>query len=319
MKKWMRCREKLWRKYSSDDLWTAFKVVRWQYKTSIRKAKHEIISDKIQDCKGDTEKLYAHVQLNRKNPENPLPESENIGKLTNEFADFFLEKIQIIRLEIDQHPKYQPVRHDVPKLAEFCPMSDKEILKIMNGMQTKHCKLNAIPTVILKKLAPYIREIITRIVNVSLSQGKFPSQWKIASIRPLLKKLGLKLLSKNYRQVSNLSFLSKLVGKYMLSQFNNHCNLNGLIPTYQLAYRAFHCCETSLHNICNEALWSMENKKVMTLVVMDLCAAFDMEDHEIYLDILNRRFGIEGTALSWFSSYVEKYQCQFPYRTIIQV
>ena len=175
-----------------------------------------------------------------KNTENPLPESENIEKLSNEFADHFLEKIQMVRVDLDQHPKYQPDRHDVPKLTEFHPMSKKEILKIMNEMLTKYCELDAIPTAILKKLAPYIREIITRIVNVSLTEGKFPSQWRIASIRPLLKKLGLELLAKNYRPVNNLSFLSKLIEKCMLSQFNSHCKLNGLIPTYQSAYRAFH-------------------------------------------------------------------------------
>ena len=54
MKKRMGHREKLWRKYSSDDLWIAFKVVRWQYK-------NEIISDKTQDCKMDTKKLYAFM------------------------------------------------------------------------------------------------------------------------------------------------------------------------------------------------------------------------------------------------------------------
>ena len=85
----------------------------------------------------------------------------------------FLEKIQIIRIELDQHPKCQPDRRDVPKLTEFHPMSDKEILKIMNGMLTKYCELDAIPTAILKKLAPYIRETITRIVNISLTEGKF--------------------------------------------------------------------------------------------------------------------------------------------------
>ena len=116
------------------------------------------------------------------------------------------------------------------------------------------------------------------------------------------------MLSKNYRTVSNLSFLSKLVEKCMLSQFNNHCNLNGLIPTYQSTYRAFHSCETSLLNICNKALWSMENKKVTALVMMDLSMAFDTVDHQIFLVVLNRRFGIEGTALSWFSSYLEKHQ-----------
>ena len=90
MKKQVRCREKLWRKYSSDDLWTAFKVVRWQYKTSIRKANNEIISDKIQDCKEDTNKLYALMSnLTGKTAENPLPESENMENLSNEFTDYF--------------------------------------------------------------------------------------------------------------------------------------------------------------------------------------------------------------------------------------
>ena len=76
----------------------------------------------------------------------------------------------------------------MPKLAEFCHMHDKEILKIMYEMQTKQCELDAIPTAVLKNLAPYIRDIITKKVNVSLPEGKFTSQWKIASIKPLLKK-----------------------------------------------------------------------------------------------------------------------------------
>ena len=63
----------------------------------------------------------------------------------------FLEKIQMIRTKLDQHPKYQPDRCDVLKLTEFHPMSDKEILKIMNEMLTKHCELDAIPIAVLKK------------------------------------------------------------------------------------------------------------------------------------------------------------------------
>ena len=161
----------------------------------------------------------------------------------------------------------------------------------------------------LKKLAPYIREIFTRIGNVSITEEMLPSQWRIASIRLLLKKLGLELLTKNYRPVSNLSFLSKLVEKCMLSKFNSHCKLNGLISNYQSSYRAFHSCGTSLINICNEALWSMESKKVTALVMMDLSVAFDTVDHQIFLDVLNKRFGIRETALSWFSSYLES--CQF--------
>ena len=89
-KKWIRHREKLWRKYSTKDIWVAFKVVRWQYKTSIRKAKHEIISEKIQDCKGDTRNLYTLISnVMGTNPENPLLESNKMEKLADEVADFF--------------------------------------------------------------------------------------------------------------------------------------------------------------------------------------------------------------------------------------
>ena len=66
----------------------------------------------------------------------------------------------------------------------------------------------------------------------------------------------------------------------MLSQFNSHCKLNELILTYQSAYRAFQSFETSLINICNEALWVIENKKVTALVVMDLSVAFETIDHQ---------------------------------------
>ena len=108
-------------------------------------------------------------------------------KLADEFVDFLLEKIQKIRSELDEHPIYQPERHDVPNLAEFYSMHDKEVLKIMYKMQTKQCEFDVIPIAIFKNLAPYIRDIITKIVNASLSEGKFSSQWKIASIKPLLK------------------------------------------------------------------------------------------------------------------------------------
>ena len=75
--------------------------------------------------------------LTGKNPENPLPAGENMEKLTDEFVDkikytlHIQDKIHKIRSELDEHPMYQPDRCDVPKLGEFCPISDKEILKIM--------------------------------------------------------------------------------------------------------------------------------------------------------------------------------------------
>ena len=90
-------------------------------------------------------------------------------------------------------------------------------------MASKSCKLDPIPTTLLKRLLSWIIDIITVIINESITTGIFPREWKIALIRPLFKKLGFALIHSNYRVVSNLPFLSKVVEREVLDQFRSHC------------------------------------------------------------------------------------------------
>ena len=69
---------------------------------------------------------------------------------------------------------------------------------------------------------------------------------------------------------------------------------------YQSAYRKNFSCETALIKITNDCLWNMENQRIRAIVAIDLSAAFDTVDHQILIDILNKRFNIEGVALEWF-------------------
>ena len=73
----------------------------------------------------------------------------------------------------------------------------------------KSCCLDPVSTELLKKCIDILIKPITAIVNKSLSTGSFPDSWKCGIVIPLLKKLGLDLISKNYRPVSNLPFLQK--------------------------------------------------------------------------------------------------------------
>ena len=90
------------------------------------------------------------------------------------------------------------------------------------------------PSSLFKDLAPHIIDIITELVNASLTEVIFVNNWKTAIIKPLLKKLGLELIAKNYHPVSNLPFMSKLVEKCMLIQLNEHCNNQNLMPAISL-------------------------------------------------------------------------------------
>ena len=145
---------------------------------------------------------------------------------------------------------------------------------------------------------------MTSIINDSLRSGVFPSIYKSAIVTPLLKKPSLDPNDlKNYRPVSNLSFMSKILEKLVVSQLMSHLNRHNLFSSFQSAYRSGHSAETALLKVVNDLLLAMDDGKLSVLVLLDLSAAFDTIDHDILLHCLQHVFGIHGTELSWFRSH----------------
>ena len=84
-------------------------------------------------------------------------------------------------------------------------------MKTVLASPTKTCEADPIPTELLKKVLPSIIQVLTKLVNESLQTGEFPDDLKEALVKPLLKKITLEPINKNYRPVSNLPFLGKLL------------------------------------------------------------------------------------------------------------
>ena len=125
-----------------------------------------------------------------------------------------------------------------------------------------------------------------------------PEEHKEELVKPLLKKANLELIDKNYRPVSNLSFLSKLIKRVVAEQLVDHVEKSNLMEQNQLAYRQFHSTETTLIKVRDDILKAIENKEVMCLVLLDLSAALDTIDHEIFQKRLLNCFGAEYSALA---------------------
>ena len=121
---------------------------------------------------------------------------------------------------------------------------------------------------------------------------------------PHLKKPTLELECKNYRPVSSLQFVSKLVERAVVDQLSKHMQDNDLYPVMQSAYRKYHSAETALLKVKNDFLHSMDDQQATMLVLLDLSAAFDTVNHNILLRTLQDRLGVNSTALEWFSSYL---------------
>ena len=141
-------------------------------------------------------------------------------------------------------------------------------------------------------------------VNLSLREGNVPDLWKTALVPPLLKKLGLDPIFKNFRPVSNLPFVVKLAEKAVISQRSTHCAANAPLPENQSSYREHHSTETALLKVQNDIPYSMDRQEVTLLVLIDLSAAFDTTERGILPDTLEKDFGVIGDAQKWLASYL---------------
>ena len=215
--------EWIWKKYKTEETWLAFKIERSKFRQSLKCARKEFVSKSILECDKDSKKLYKlALSLMGAMKENPLPECDTKEDLANQFAEFFITKIQNIRDKLDSLPVYDHKDSSPPKLSKFEPLMEEEVRQIIKAMPSKCCDSDVIPTSLLKEALESLLPTLTKLVNLSLQEGVFAEEWKMALVKPLLKKVGMDLINTSYRPVSNLPFLSKVVEKSVLLRFNKH-------------------------------------------------------------------------------------------------
>lgn len=123
-------------------------------------------------------------------------------------------------------------------------------------------------------------------------------------MKPILKKPNADITDLlNFRPISNLSFISKILEKTVLLQIQSFLDENS-IREFQSGFRTNHSTESALLRVLNYILLSLDSGDSVILILLDLRAAFDTVDHRILLSRLERSVGIRGNALSWFKSYL---------------
>ena len=180
-------------------------------------------------------------------------------------------------------------------LESFTMITSEEMIKIVSVMNKTTCSSDPFPYKLLMFHLPTIINTITHMINLCISTNVFPSSCKSAIVLPLI--------NKNYRPVSNLLFLSKLIEKVIFSRILTHIVDNDLIDKFQSAYRCGRSTVTALLRVYSDIVTMVGKGNGSYLVLLDLSAAFDTFDHDTLFVILEKYIGITGSALQLLKSY----------------
>ena len=189
--------------------------------------------------------------------------------------------------------------------SSFEKVSQLTVNECILNSAPKSCEHDPIPSKLLIECLDSILPSLTDLFNYSLVSGIFPQCFKSALVTPILKKRCLDHNDlNNYRPVSNLCFIAKILEKLVLSQVSSYLNSHNLYNTCQSAYRPGHSTKTALLKVANDLFLSHNKGNISVLALLDFSPAFDTIDHPILVHRLHAEFGFTDAILQWFSSYL---------------
>ena len=199
----------------------------------------------------------------------------------------------LTRIKINQHTLY------------LTPTSNSEIITLINKLPNKNSKgHDDISNNMLKQLHASIALPLTIIFNKSLTEGHFSDLMKLADAVPIHKSKE-KFLKTNYRPISLLITMSKLLEKIIYKRTYSFVNSTEQLYQSQYGFRAQHSCENAIGELVGEIVKRHEHKKHTAAVFLDLSKPFETLCHKILL-IKLEKYGIRGTSLNWFKSYLQQ-------------
>ena len=308
MKKTCRKFERIYKKNPTDNNKNVFKNYVIMKNNLFVAKKNSYWKDIIDFNKTKPKVLWSTVnKILCKNKMNDFSDV-NIEHTSIEFSNFFKDKIDKVRNsttnspEVDIEPRFF---NNANKLSQFVNCTCDDVKEVIFDSPAKSCLIDCIPTKVLKLHIDLFLPFLTHLINSCFLTGRFPSAFKHAVVTPILKKSTLdKNNLSNYRPVSNLKFLSKIIERIVAKQLTSHLKRYELLPIHQSGYREFHSTESALIHVSSSLFASMDSQDVSLLSLLDMSAAFDCVDHKILLKKLDCCFGISGDVAKWFCSYL---------------
>ena len=326
LKRHMRQRDKLFRlarQRQTQEAWLKWRTQRNKTTALNRRLKQNELQkhiNKLVEHKQDPHKYHKILKtLIGRNKSDTIPPIENEDheiisnnlQKANLMNDYFVSQTNL-----DTSNLSLPVYHDdpnqntgaVPALNEI-QVTESQVLKMLNSLdENKSTGPDKLPTKLIKMVSILIVTPLTSLFNKSLSLGIFPKQWKEAQVTPIFKRNGSPSDLKQYRPISLLSCLSKVLEKLVFSAVYSHLSSGNLLSEKQSGYRPHHSTEIQLTYLTHNIYKNLDEGRDVTAVYLDISKYFDKIWHDGLLHKCKHEFFISGTLLSWLKSYLTERQ-----------
>ena len=292
--------------------WARYRKLRNRVNREVKAAKSKYYCDLILEAKGDSGKIWKAVnEVSSRKTKSSSPqcivvdgvEHTTPASIASVLNCYFSSIGRSLANKISAAAMF-PVR-SATMLQSFSldEVDEKTVLKHLLSLKTnKAIGLDNISARLLKYGARAICPSITKLLNLSIRTGNFPEIWKCSKVAALFK-TGDRRDASNYRPISILPTMSKILEKVVHSQFYDILNSNNLLSSKQFGFRPKLSTTSALTSFADEVLLHMESGELCGAVFLDLTKAFDTVDHTILLSKLSA-INVSPSTLQWFKSYL---------------
>ena len=299
------------------EAWKKYRSYRNRYNRTKRLMMVNYYKSKCEEYKTNTKRLWE--VLNR-----VIGKSKNTGlsishltvngikifdkrAIANEFGRFYANMGKDLAGKIStgniENQDYLMKIERNPKSILLNYTTQEEIRRVIEGLPNKTSSgWDGISNILLKKLSSSLLCPLNIIFNQSIHKGEFPAQMKKAEIIPLYKGKELDYVI-NYRPVSLLITISKVLEKIIYLRTSSFLEKHCIFYSSQYGFRANHSCEHAVMEMVGRVIQAQEENLYSMGIYLDLSKAFDTLDHKLLLQKLER-YGIRGTAHDWYRSYL---------------
>lgn len=291
---------RLWKSNRTQSNWENYIQLKKKTKQLIRYSTRKFMHSHI-ECKNvSTKTLWQNLKNYGLVPDNN--KSQNLAVSKSDLLEVFSISQNIDDLVMKSIAVQYPAGVTTASTFYFRDVSAVEILAVINCISSNALGNDNVSIKMIKLLKIHLTDVLLHIINYSLQRSVFPESWKRAVVKPI-PKITNPALASDYRPISILPVLSKILEKLVFDQIIQYVMKNSIMDGFQSGFRKLHSTGTALLRITEDVRLALGRKEVTVMVLFDFSKAFDSVIHEILLLKL-RHINFSESVVNWISSYL---------------